>query len=271
MSRYWAHFISGGVVAIVAILAANAAHAEKARLIYNVYAGGMNVIVAPLDVEITGTSYKMSLGAQTRGFLGTMVPWQGSFAAKGARTKDQFSVREYRSTATWKGEDDTAVYSYDAKGQFKNLKLTEGTVDKSPSKIDTALVRDTTDILTATLNVMAKADQTNKCAGSADVFDSRRRFTLKYSPAGADTLKASRYTTYQGPAMKCTVEVIPKGGAWHKKPRGWLSIQEQGRKQGTLPTLWVAKVDPRLPPMPVKILIKTDYGTLIMHMAGVQK
>ena len=88
---------------------------------------------------------------------------------------------------------------------------------------------------------------------------------------GADTIPKSRYTFYQGPARKCTVEVIPKGGAWHKKPRGWLSIQEQGRKQGALPTLWIAKVRDDLPPMPIKIMIKTDYGTMFMHLSAVQK
>jgi hypothetical protein len=64
------------------------------------------------------------------------------------------------------------------------------------------------------------------------------------------------------------VEIEPISGEWAKKPRGWLSIQEQGRERGTMPTVWLGKFDEDGPAVPVKILVKTAYGALVMHAVG---
>lgn len=268
MSHYWARFLKIFLMgtACSCVVLASSAHAET--LTYKVYAGGINVIEAPLQLKITKSNYTADLTAKTRGFLGTLVPWQGTFSTKGSRDKDKLVVKTHRSTSTWKGEEDSASYTFDAKGNLTHLKLRKDGKDETP-KLDSTLTHGVTDILSAALMAFMHAEGGKECIGASDIFDSKRRFTLDFKPAGTETLKESRYTMYQGPAVKCTAEVIPKGGAWHKKPRGWLSIQEQGRKAGLMPTLWVAKVDPNLPPMPIKIRIKTDYGTLFMHLASI--
>jgi hypothetical protein len=113
---------------------------------------------------------------------------------------------------------------------------------------------------------MSALKETNLCEGRDDIYDGERRFTLIFRDQGAGSLPESRYNAYTGPARVCTVEIEPKGGRWHKKPRGWLSIQEQGRKKGSLPTVWMAQM-PGIPfAVPVKIRVKTNYGTLLMHL-----
>jgi hypothetical protein len=268
MSRWLVSFVS-----LMMLCVAGAAQAadQPVRLTYQVYAGGFHVVQTDFDLVLKQSTYNAVLGVYTRGFLGSLVPWKGSFATTGVRTKDHFQVRQHVSSAIWKGSEDATTYDYDAKGQFKKLKKIEGGVDKTPKDLDPALTKDTTDILTGTLNMMAKAKNGKGCDGSAEIFDGRRRFTLIYKPLGWETLKKSKYGLYEGAAMKCTAEVKPNGGAWHKKPRGWLSIQEQGRKKGALPTLWLAEVDPKLPPVPVRIMLKTDYGTLFIHLSNLSR
>ena len=73
-----------------------------------------------------------------------------------------------------------------------------------------------------------------------------------------------------GPAVACTVEVKPIAGKWHEKPRGWMSIQEQGREKGTMPTVWFAQMAAGEPAVPVKIRVKTEYGALFMHLTSYQ-
>jgi Protein of unknown function (DUF3108) len=246
-----------------------AVDAAPVRLTYNVYTGGINAIDVTFDMDITSKSYTADLTAYTRGFLGKLVPWKGKFKTVGQRSGDTLIVRSHESISTWKGKDDRAVYKYSPNGTFQSLKLIDDGMNKTPDKIDSVLTKDTTDILTATLNVMMNQKKSESCDGASDIFDSRRRFTLKFSSAGSENLKKSRYNMFNGKAQKCTVEVIPKGGAWSKKPRGWLSIQEQGRKKGSLPTVWTGKIIDHLPPMPVKILIKTNYGTMFLHLVNV--
>ena len=49
-----------------------------------------------------------------------------------------------------------------------------------------------------------------------------------------------------------------------------MSIQEQGRERGTMPTVWLGKIAKNAPAIPVKIRVKTAYGTLFMHLAEYQ-
>jgi hypothetical protein len=267
MLNYWAHLPR--TFLIVGIMSVVTTPAVAETLTYKVYAGGMNVITAPLVVDMSRSTYTAELTAKTRGFLGTLVPWEGGFQTKGTRNKNKLTVKTHRSTSTWRGEEDSASYKYDTQGNLTALDLRKDGRDEKP-KLDPVLTRGVTDILSASLMAFMHAENGGECAGASDIFDSKRRFTLDFKPVGKEILPKSRYTMYQGLAVKCTAEVIPKGGAWHKKPRGWLSIQEQGRSAGMMPTLWVAKVHPNLPPMPVKIRIKTDYGTLFMHLAEVK-
>jgi len=89
--------------------------------------------------------------------------------------------------------------------------------------------------------VMENYGKTGKCEGTSLVFDGKRSFEQKFVHEENVELTASKYNIYEGPAAKCTVEVVPKKGKWHSKPRGWLSIQEQGREKGTMPTVWLAE------------------------------
>src|SRR5690606_11504706 len=110
--------------------------------------------------------------------------------------------------------------------------------------------------------------ETGKCEGRNEVFDGKRRFTLLFKHSADEMLESSRYNDYQGPAARCEVEVQPVAGEWHKEPRGWMSIQEQGREKGALPTVWMAKIDENSPAVPVKIRVKTEYGVLFMLLVN---
>jgi len=103
----------------------------------------------------------------------------------------------------------------------------------------------------------------------SEIFDGKRRFKLWFKDAGTETLTKSRYNIYDGVAIKCSVEVEPISGKWHEKPRGWMSIQEQGREKGILPTVWMGTVKGTDLYVPVKVRVKTDYGTLFMHLKSV--
>ena len=102
--------------------------------------------------------------------------------------------------------------------------------------------------------------------GSTEIFDGKRRFKLTFAHQGTVQLAKSKYNLYNGPAVECSVEVEPIAGKWYDKPRGWISIQEQGRERGKIPTVWFAQMDEGQTAVPVKVRVKTAYGTLFMHV-----
>lgn len=242
--------------------------AEPQVFIYDVYAGGIHAVEATLNIDLSQKgAYTLALKAQTRGFLGSLAPWSGVFESQGWVEKDGlYRPQLHRSTAVWKGEEEIKSYHYGRDGSFKGLEIKDHDQPLQKKDVDDALTQGTTDALTATLSVMHAVAAGKKCAGEEEVFDGKRRFKQVFNSEGQVVLPSSRYNAYQGDAVMCAVEVVPVAGAWHKKPRGWMSIQEQGRERGTMPTIWMGMIEDKSVAIPVKIRVKTAFGTLFMHL-----
>lgn len=213
--------------------------------------------------------YSVVFDAETDGVLETFVPWKGSFESKGWVMKDGTNRPElHESVAMWRDEREVKSYHYEKDGGFKNIVTSY--VGKKP-RTETPkeeLTRDTTDVLSATLMMMEHVAQGGACDGEAEIFDGKRRYAMIFRHVRSVTLESTRYNVYSGPAVECTVEVRPVAGAWHKKPRGWLSIQEQGRVRGMMPTVWFAKIGDNAVAVPVRVRVKTAYGAMFMHLAA---
>lgn len=235
---------------------------------YEVYAGGINAVQASMEMDFREKGrYSMVFGAKTQGLLGSLVPWEGTFESRGWALKGGERIPEkHESIAVWQGEHEVKTYSYDKDNGFQSLTTTF--TGKKPKKEnpDKELTEGTTDALTATILVMEHVSDGGLCDGSSEVFDGKRRYELIFRHQRFVQLESTRYNVYSGPAIECTVEVRPIAGKWYSKPRGWLSIQEQGRERGTMPTVWMAQVVPNAVVVPVRVRVKTAYGTLFMHL-----
>ena len=242
------------------------------RMVYEVYAGGIHAVQAELTIDTRKPDrYDLNLFAKTRGLLGSLAPWHGTFESHGWVMSDgAFRPEQHKSTANWREEVEIKDYLYNKDGTFKQLLITDEHSDAEPRDVDQALTDGTVDALTAALQVFEAYNKTGQCTGESEVFDGKRRFKQVFNHQGQEDLTASKYNIYEGPSALCAVEVVPIAGEWHKKPRGWMSIQEQGRDRGLLPTVWVAQMTENAPAIPVKIKVKTAYGTLFMHLAEYQ-
>jgi len=246
-----------------------ARYATTSVLTYDVYAGGIHAMNAQLTLKKDVSKYDVALTAGTQGFLKKMANWSGQFQSKGVISAAGAFPLTHQSSSTWKGSTESKTFRYDGKGNFKSYQVTEDGKDKTPKDIDLSLAAGTTDTLSSTLRLMMALPASKVCGGKELIFDGDRNFRLAYSGTQAEILHKSDYNIYDGPSISCNVEVIPEKGKWRKKPRGWLSIQEQGRVKGALPTVWFGQVAGQKGVYaPVKIRIKTDYGTLFMHLTS---
>lgn len=261
---------------LVALFVADPAAAQVSRsqtMTYDVYAGGVHAVGATLKIEEKAGRYTTALEAKTIGFLKRLAPWSGQYASSGWIKAGQYQPQKHTASSVWKDSPETKQYTFDKSGKFLTYKVTEDGKDKTPLKLDPTLTpAGTTDVLSATLIVMNHLNQGGACSGTSTIFDGDRNFAMIFKPRSQDKLLVSDYNIYNGPAASCTVEVKPGAGKWSKKPRGWLSIQEQGRKKGTLPTIWFARVGDQGTGsyIPVRIQVKTDYGVLFMHLTSYQ-
>ncbi len=263
-------------ISVLFVAISFSASAATQTMVYDVYAGGIHVLEATVVIKTAapGGKYSITLDAKTFGFLAKLVPWKGIFESGGRVKKNNVLSPEYhRSTAWWRDEYERKDYKYGPNGRFLGLSVTEKKGDEivkknQKEKLDTKTLADgTTDALSGTLEVLMKIGVGEKCENKSEIFDGKRRFRQTFSDKGTDDLKNSSYNVFKGPARICEVEVHPVAGAWSKKPRGWMSVQEQGRQSGALPTLWAGIMTENALAAPVKIRIKTTYGTLMMHLA----
>ena len=237
-------------------------------LIYDVYASGFHVVEAELVLNLSEKNrYGLFVEGGTRGILKKLAPWEGTFETKGWVLKEgKLQPELHKSVAIWRGEEDIKEYSYGKDGRFKSLRIKDHDKPIEDRQTDDELTQGTIDVLSATLAMLQNIGDGHDCAGTSEIFDGKRRFEMIFNHEGTQDLIRSSYNLYEGPSTKCTVEVKPIAGKWHKKPRGWLSIQEQGRARGTMPTVWVGKVGESGAAIPVKVMVKTAYGTLFMHL-----
>jgi len=168
----------------------NAAQNETQMMTYDVYAGGIHALDASLTITTNAKNYDTELNSATHGFLHTLAPWSGMFSAKGNVGENGTPYPlEHVSSSTWKKETEEKQYTYDGKGHFLSYKVTEtedGNVkDKTPDKVDPDLTKDTTDILSATLNLLMMLPEKPECSGESLIFDGDRNFKLAFKDAGA--------------------------------------------------------------------------------------
>lgn len=272
MKRIYRYFFALWLGLVLTIIFPFAANAKDTQILtYSVYAGGIHAVNATLKIETTPTTYTVNLISATQGFLKSLAPWSGTFSTTGIQSSDKkLFPTKHISESVWKSESEQKVYTYDGKGHFVSYKVVEKGADKTPKETPSELTKGTTDLLSSTLSLMQKLATTKTCSGNDLIFDGDRSYRLVFAETKAETLAKSDYNAYSGPAIMCTVEVKPEKGKWRKKPRGWMSIQEQGRQKGSLPTIWFAQAGgkPNSPYVPVKIRVKTNYGTLFMHMTS---
>lgn len=264
-----------GIILSALVFISAPAFAEKIsdnqqKIQYDVYAGGIHALQADLDIDLSKKGrYSTSLAAKTYGLLGKLAPWEGTFESHGWAGKTN-KPELHKSTAVWRGELDIKEYVYGKDGSFKSYTVTDDENDGKIKEVSKELTDQTSDVLTGALNTMQIVGAGENCEGETEIFDGKRRYKMIFRHKKEVELEASRWNVYSGPAMECTIEVEPVAGKWHEKPRGWMSIQEQGREQGKIPTVWFASVTEGQPAVPVKIRVKTSYGTLFMHMTDYQ-
>ena len=244
---------------------------KNIQLSYDVYAGGIHALDAELSIAYSPKEYNIYLTAGTQGFLKKVANWSGAYKSDGKQNNDSVYPVHHTAASTWKKKTETKTFTYDGKGSFISYKVSEAGQDTTPQDLDKTLSKDTTDLLSSTFHLMSRLPDTKKCDGNDLIFDGDRNFRLKFENTKTEMLKKTDYNIYAGESILCEVEVKPESGKWRKKPRGWLSIQEQGRNKGALPTVWFGKVaGPDGIYAPIKIRVKTDYGTLFMHLTAIK-
>jgi hypothetical protein len=85
---------------------------------------------------------------------------------------------------------------------------------------------------------------------------------------GKEILPPSKYSSFEGEALRCTIKVVPVAGFKQKdNKRGWMAVQNHTEAHHKLPTLWLARMKNSTQIVPVRMEIASDYGSVVAHLS----
>lgn len=257
------------LIALLLLCPAAAKAGDAYNLTYDVYAGGIHTLQTRMRVETGAQAYHTKFEGETYGLLAKFVPWMGTFDTKGWMVNGGFRPEIHISDTVTKDKREINTFTYAKDSGFKSYSHVIDGKDETED-LDLSITKGTVDVLTAALQMMDRIAASGKCGGDTLIFDGERSYRLMFRDQGSEKLTANQYNFYAGDAVKCTAQVQPLGGKWHKKPRGWLRVQEQSLAKGMLPTLWMAKLSDatNAPYFPVKAFVKSNYGAFIVNITS---
>lgn len=244
---------------------------KKLGLTYDVYAGGFKALAATLDMDLDPKAYDMSLKAKTQGTIGSLFPWEATYATSGRATDGAPTPTLHTSRSSWKKDEKVTEMQFSPKGDLLKTTTYENNKTSIKKDFDPALTADAVDMLTGALQLFQHTGQTEKCEGSFPVFDGKRRFNITLSDDGTETLAKNKYSAFRGDTLRCTLKVEPVAG--FKKgdaKRGWMAVQNHTEARKKPPTLWMAQLEENGPMVPVRMEIASSYGTVVAHLTGMQ-
>lgn len=250
---------------LLILMPVTASSSEPLKVTYGLYASGFNVVDIKGTYDLSGDTYDLTMDLKTQGMLGSLAPWSGLIKTSGLNKGVDSTPLTHSFASTWRGETETTAFTFDRNGALKSMAITED--GKTETEMPPAEVYkdNPVDMLSALLRAMNNPS----CASKQPSFDKKRRFDMVFRSKGTEMLEQSKYSIYNGEAEICEIEIVPVSGKWREKPRGWMSIQNQAKDNGQLPQLWFGKVRDDMPPIPVRFLIKTNYGAMVMHLKSV--
>lgn len=245
---------------------------EKLGLKYDVYAGGFKALNAELVMDLDPKAYDMALKASTQGMIGSLFPWEASYATSGHAEDGAPIPSLHTSRSSWKKNEKVTEMQYGPKGALMKATTREDNRTNVKKDFEPSMTKDAVDMLTGVLQMMQNTGLTDKCEGSFPVFDGKRRFDITLTDAGKETLKKSKYSAFRGEALRCTIKVKPVAGFKKKdQKRGWLAIQNHTEERKKPPTIWFGQLVENGPMLPVRMEIASSYGSVVAHLTGTKK
>jgi hypothetical protein len=166
----------------------------------------------------------------------------------------------YRNDGQWLGSSRSVKLSYGESGPI-SAELNPSANEDEREAVPTALWAGTVDPLSLVLAVNRKAEAESPCSVSVPVFDGRRRYNLHLEALGTETLKASSYSSYAGPALKCRVIWERLAGESHNPT--WV------QRRPPLTTAWLAQFGRSHLWLPVRLETESGIGHVVGHMTGI--
>lgn len=229
---------------------------------YEVYAGGMLGLTVDMEIALSETHYRSDFEAEIDGPYDWFMDFKLRSKVEGLR--DDSAVRPAHFITE----------SFKKKKLKRRVEITyleggglETSVEPTPDEDDRDDIPErlrigTFDPLSAVLMLTQAVALQGNCEAVVPVFDGRRRFDLTAEDLGPAQIDANRYQVYDGKARHCLVKFERVTGF----KKGEMGVESSYPDNISV---FLASVEPGLPPVPVRMEMDHEYGALRAHLVDV--
>lgn len=240
---------------VLALAPAALRPALAVEAVYQVTQTGIAVVEITAQFETRPDGYWMRSVSRAVGIGRLFASHEIRSEVEGAWRAEGVAPQRYQVEGNWRGDARRIVLLYrEGMPQALELEPPEG-VTNEPVPLPAR--RGAIDMLSAFAWLSRIVTQTGGCDLAGPIFDGRRRLDLSSRTIGAASIL---HAGQEIEALQCGLESRLVAGVRHGDDRARAT-------QPRPATAWLAKVDPRLPPIPIKVEFpSTIFGTMRMEL-----
>lgn len=252
-----------GALAVLVLLAPGARAGDSdLALGYAVYVGGVQALSLGIDLDAGVHAYDMKIALKTQGFVGRLFPWSMDAFSRGRLGSEGVEPASAGQRSLWSGRQRMTELIYRPDGSVAVTAVPPR--DETAPQVPQEQITGTVDLVSAILSVLKQVGSGEPCRASVPVFDGRRRYDLTTRPAGTAMLRSNPYLKFSGEAVACNVFLRPVEGT----PRRATLIDLTDENAMIV---WVARLLPDLPPVPVKLDMDTGLGAVRAYLESARR
>ena len=250
-----ARLVGAALLLALAPLLAPASAADRLSARVELYGPlGIHVLTLRTTLDQTEERYSAVVDYATIGLAGILFEQKTRAVATGRLGRATAYPDSFRNDTVRNGIARRSQVNYQP----------DGTVNGNSSPptrtvVPPELTRGTVDNVTAYLRLERQLAETGKCAMTVPVFDGRHRYDLVFADIGKQELSREGGQKFTGSAIACRMtrhnRVVEP------------AEQDEGASQGTF---WYASLIPGEVPVPVRMRLQTQLGTVDGYLAEVQ-
>lgn len=252
-------FLKTCLVGMLACVPFGFAPARAAEAIYQVTQTGIPVVEVTAQFESRPDGYWMRSVSRAVGIGRLFAAHEIRSEVEGAWRAEGVAPQRYHAEGNWRGDARRTVMLYrEGMPQPLELEPPEG-VTNEPVPLPAR--RGAIDMLSAFALMARTVTQTGRCDVTGPIYDGRRRLDWSSRTIGAARIT---HAGQEIESLQCGLESRLVAGVRHG----------DDRTRATQPrpaTAWLAKVDPRLPPIPIRVeFASTIFGTMRMELQRIR-
>ena len=233
------------------------------KLGYRVYVGGLNIFDFTIDFALGAESYSIKGDGESRGIARMFWRWATHISAGGNVGAEGVRPQIYNVDTFRPKRDRSMQLSFDEHGKYTIRRTPPDTAHRAAKRdLPVIVPPKTLDPLSIALMIGRDIARGRGCKGMHPIFDGNRRYNLTFTDLGPGAVPKTPYSVYTGNAYRCQFDIQRISG--FQNPREFLRFWDEDNYDP--PMIWLARLVPGLPPVPVRLEGDLNMGGLRAYL-----